>query len=114
MKTENQKIGERLLQERTRFGLTQTEMARRGGVGVSTYSSYESGNSSPKAENLQQWATHGVDVLYVITGSQGTGGLLAPDELSLLGLWRESPEALRQGIAALFKAYNASENSTGI
>ena len=107
MKTENQKIGERLLQERARFGLTQTEMARRGGVGISTYSSYESGNSSPKAENLQQWAAHGVDVLYVITGTQGTGGLLPADELALLGQWRESPEALRQGVVALFRAYRA-------
>ena len=105
MKTENQKIGERLLQERARFGLTQTEMARRGGVGISTYSSYESGNSSPKAENLQQWAAHGVDVLYVITGSEGTGGRMSPDEMMVLHYWRDSPDELRAAWLAFYRAY---------
>lgn len=107
MNNENQKIGERLYQERTRFGWTQTEMAKRGGVGVSTYSSYEAGNSSPKAENLQQWASCGVDVLYVITG-QATTGKLAPDEMMILGYWRESPDEIRSGILGFYRAYGSA------
>lgn len=108
MKTENQKIGERLLQERTRFGLTQTEMAKRGGVGVSTYSSYESGNSSPKAENLQQWAAHGIDVLFIITGTTGTGGTMSPDEMMVLHYWRDSPDELRTAWLAFYRAYGSA------
>ncbi|TCP13789.1 helix-turn-helix protein [Crenobacter luteus] len=108
MNTENQKIGERLWQERTRFGWTQTEMAKRGGVGISTYSSYEAGNSSPKAENLQQWAQHGVDVLYVVTG-QGTDGKLSPDEMMVLGYWRDSPDELRSAWLAFYQAYAAAK-----
>jgi len=103
--TQKQEIGQRLWQERTRFGLTQAEMATRGGVGFSTYTAYEKGKSTPDAVALHNWATHGVDVLFVVTGTQGTGGAMPPEELTLLGQWRESPEALRQGVVALFRAY---------
>lgn len=98
-------IGERLLRERQRFGWSQMEAAAKAGVSFSAYRSYEDGRSAPNAEALQQLAAEGIDVLYIITGSEGTGGLLPADELSLLGQWRESPVALRQGVVALFRAY---------
>lgn len=110
MNNENQKIGERLWQERNRLGWTQTEMARRGGVGISTYSSYEAGNSSPKAENLQLWASHGVDVLFVITGEVASN-MLTPDEATLLGYWRDSPDTLRAGWLAFHRAYSSASHS---
>ncbi|WP_043615103.1 helix-turn-helix domain-containing protein [Chromobacterium violaceum] len=104
MITENQKIGERLLQERVRMGWNQTEMAKRGQVGVSTYSSYESGNSSPKAESLQLWAACGIDILYVITG-QAIEGKLSPDEMMLLGHWRDSPDEIRSAVLGFYRSY---------
>ncbi|MXR38000.1 helix-turn-helix domain-containing protein [Craterilacuibacter sinensis] len=108
MNSRNQEIGKRLRQERNRLGLTQTEMAKRGGVGFSTLCSYENGDSSPKAEALQQWSEYGVDVLYVITGSQGTGGIMSPDEMMILGAWRDSPDELRAAILGFYRAYGSA------
>lgn len=107
--TQKQEIGHRLWQERTRFGLTQAEMAARGGVGFSTYTAYEKGKSTPDAVSLQNWASSGVDVLFVLTGTQGTGGSLCSDELTILGYWRESPEALRAAWLAFYAAYQSSK-----
>lgn len=107
MNDEKTLIGQRLWQERTRLGLTQTEMAQRGGVVMRTYADYESGRSSPKAENLQQWAGSGVDVLYVVTG-QATGSKLSADEMTVLGYWRESPDELRTAWLAFYRAYGSA------
>ncbi len=71
---------------------------------MSTYCSYEKGESMPKADALQLWAKIGVDVLYVITG-QGTDRTLTPDEMMLLGSWRDSPEELRSAWLAFYRAY---------
>lgn len=103
--TQKQEIGHRLWQERTRFGRTQSEMAALGGVGFSTYTAYEKGKSTPDAVALHNWAAHGVDVLFVVTGTQGTGGTMPADELTLLGYWRDSPAELRAGVLGLYQAY---------
>lgn len=103
--SQKQGIGQRLWHERTRFGLTQGEMATRGGVGFSTYTAYEKGKSTPDAVALHNWAAHGVDVLYVITGSEGTGGIMSPDEMMVLHYWRDSPDELRAAWLAFYRAY---------
>lgn len=102
-------VGQRLWQERTRLGLTQTEMAQRGGVVMRTYADYESGRSSPKAENLQRWADTGVDVLFIVTGKADTSVLTA-DEAIALAHWRNSPDALRSAWLAFCRAYEAVSN----
>lgn len=105
--SQKQEIGQRLWQERTRFGLTQGEMATRGGVGFSTYTAYEKGKSTPDAVALHNWAMHGVDVLYVVTG-QATDSKLSPDEMTVLGYWRESPDELRTAWLAFYRAYGSA------
>lgn len=105
--SQKQEIGLRLLQERTRLGLTQAEMAKRGNVGFSTYTAYEKGKSTPDAVALQNWSDCGVDVLYVVIG-QATNGKLAPDELMLLGAWRDSPDEVRAGILGFYRAYGSA------
>lgn len=104
MNDEKTHIGQRLWQERTRLGLTQTDMAKRGGVVMRTYADYESGRSSPKAENLQQWAACGVDILFVVTG-HATDSMLSPDEMMVLNYWRDSPDELRAAWLGFYRAY---------
>lgn len=101
-------IGDRLSQERYRFGWSQTDAAKRSGVSFSAYRSYEDGRSAPNAEVLQELAKHGVDVLYIITGSQGTGGIMSPDEMMILGAWRDSPDELRAAILGFYRAYGSA------
>lgn len=63
-----QEIGGRLLEERTRLGLTQQGLADEiGGVRLSVVH-YESGRSSPAAETLAAMESIGIDVRYVLTG----------------------------------------------
>ena len=106
--TQKQAIGARLAQERARQGWSQTEAARLAGVGFSTYGAYEQGRSTPNAECLQLLAQHGVDVLFVITGHEGTGGILTPDEMMVLGYWRDSPDELRAAWVAFYRAYGSA------
>lgn len=101
-------IGERLLRERQRFGWSQMEAAAKAGVSFSAYRSYEDGRSAPNAEALQLLAGCGVDVLYIITGSEGTGGIITPDEMMVLCYWRDSPDELRSAWLAFYRAYGSS------
>jgi transcriptional regulator with XRE-family HTH domain len=61
-------IGQRLRQERTRLGLSQSALGTIGGVETNAQGNYESGFRSPKADYLSRIATAGVDVCYVVTG----------------------------------------------
>lgn len=61
-------IGDRLREERDRLTLSQEDFAALGGVSKRTQAAWEKGEQVPNAEFLGILATHGVDVLYVITG----------------------------------------------
>lgn len=63
-------IGERLKEERSRLGLSQTDLGAAGGVGKTTQINYEKGSGSPDAKFLAAVAGMGVDVLYVVTGER--------------------------------------------
>ncbi len=67
-----QEIGQRLLEERVRLGLTQQGLA--GVIGGSRLSviHYEGGRSSPAAETLAAMEAVGVDVRYALTGMRNT------------------------------------------
>lgn len=101
-------IGERLLRERQRFGWSQMEAAAKACVSFSAYRSYEDGRSAPNAEALQLLADSGIDVLYIITGSEGTGGIMSPDEMMVLNYWRDSPDELRAAWLAFYRAYGSA------
>jgi transcriptional regulator with XRE-family HTH domain len=62
--------GERLRSERLRLGLTQPEFAELAGAKKRTLVDWESDVSSPTAKQLAALAAHGVDVLFVLTGSR--------------------------------------------
>lgn len=52
----------RLLAERKRLNLNQTDMGKLGGVTLNTYGSYESGKRVPDAACLASLHANGVDV----------------------------------------------------
>lgn len=63
-----QEIGARLLEERTRLGLTQQGLADAIGGARLSVIHYENGRSSPAAETLAAMEAVGVDVRFVLTG----------------------------------------------
>jgi len=63
-------LGARLKEERERLGLTQPAFAELAGAKKRTLIDWEGGVSSPTAVQLAALATHGVDVLYILTGQR--------------------------------------------
>ena len=105
---EKLQYNDRLSQERVRLGLTQTEMAKRGGVAFRTYCDYEAGKTEPKLGFLEAVGRQGADVLYIVTGEL-SGGHLAPDEMLVLGGYRELDSKGRSGVLGMIAGYNAPE-----
>ena len=91
-------IGERLKEERSRLGLSQTDLGAAGGVGKTTQINYEKGSGSPDAKFLAAVADLGVDVLYVVTGERKPrpSDSITADEAGLLGYYRSMSESDRQ------------------
>lgn len=95
-------IGERLKEERSRLGLSQTDLGAAGGVGKTTQINYEKGTGTPDAKYLAAVEELGVDVLYVVTGRRVpvSDQLIAIDELEMVmnvrGLLSEDKEAVRR------------------
>ncbi|WDZ96210.1 helix-turn-helix transcriptional regulator [Herbaspirillum sp. WKF16] len=63
-----QKIGTRLLEERTRLCLSQQALADAIGGSRLSVSNYENGRSSPAAETMAAMEAIGVDIRFVLTG----------------------------------------------
>jgi transcriptional regulator with XRE-family HTH domain len=63
-----QQIGQSLLEERVRLGLTQQALADAIGAPRVSFVNYEAGKSSLAAETLVALEGAGVDVRYVLTG----------------------------------------------
>jgi transcriptional regulator with XRE-family HTH domain len=69
-------IGQRLLEERGRLGVTQQALADAIGAPRVSFVKYEAGQSSPAAETLVALESAGIDVRYVLTGlRQAPSGL---------------------------------------
>ncbi|WP_416423351.1 helix-turn-helix domain-containing protein [Pseudomonas sp. App30] len=109
-------IGSRLREERDRLGLTQKEFGDIGGVEPNAQGKYESGERTPKATYLASVATHGVDVLYVLTGDRAPipADRLSQAEEHVLGhyrvLPREGQDAIRHmaiSLAEMAASYTA-------
>ena len=96
-------IGERLREERTRLGLSQTDLASTGGVGKTTQINYEKCERSPDAAYLAAAAAVGVDVLYVLTGRRTpvAADALAEDEAELLDNYRKLAEKDRTAVQSV-------------
>lgn len=106
-------IAERLKEERERLGMSQTAFAALVGATRKTLFNWETGVASPSADALAEWAAHGLDALYVISGDR-VGGVqsLTSDERQLLELFRSAPLAVKAAaVGALQGAASAAPTS---
>ncbi len=70
-------ISSRLLEERVRLGLTQTDMAKLGGYGIAAYHNYETARKLPELKYLFKASEKGLDLYYVIHGVRRVTGSAA-------------------------------------
>ncbi len=88
------KVGDRLLEERQRLGLKQSEVMPKIHVTQATLSRYEKGTRVPTLEAITGLHYIGYDVLYLITGNREQANTdmvgLTPDEHKWLSLYRQS------------------------
>lgn len=82
-------IGARIKEERERLAYNQTDFAAMVGATKQSQINWEKGLSSPNADALHIWSQVGLDVLYVVTGINGTSRM-APDEATLLDNYRHA------------------------
>ncbi|VWD08644.1 phage DNA-binding protein [Burkholderia lata] len=87
-------FSKRLKEERQRLGLNQTAFASLGGVSKDAQLNYENGSRRPDSTYLEAVASHGVDVLYALTGQRNVTSLSA-DEGDLVRRYREAPAVVR-------------------
>ena len=64
----------RLVEERKRLGLNQSEFGALGGVTKDSQLNYEKGTRRPDSVYLEALAAHDVDVAYLLTGRRMSGG----------------------------------------
>ncbi|MBY0236122.1 MAG: LexA family transcriptional regulator [Burkholderiaceae bacterium] len=69
-KSTNVEIGTRLKLERQRLGFAQSEFGVLAGVSKTSQFNYEAGDRMPDAAYLALAASHGADVLYIVTGQR--------------------------------------------
>ena len=92
-------LGNRIKEERERLGLTQDGFCAIAGCGRRTLVEWEAGNTSPKAEQLEVLAEHGVDVYYVLTGQRiGLATTLSARESALVENYRAAPEEAKKAL----------------
>ncbi|WP_419629364.1 helix-turn-helix domain-containing protein [Thiolapillus sp.] len=84
-------VGARIREERKKLGITQSAMAKLGGVSNATQGYYESGERSPNTEYLGRLYKEGVDVCYIVTGQKGAkSGMPANIDVELLSSIQEA------------------------
>lgn len=79
-------ISARLLEERARLCLNQTDMAELGGYSLGAYHSYENAKKLPELRFLFVAAENGLDLNYVLHGVRKTTGAAAEVESLLSNL----------------------------
>lgn len=66
-------IGERLRSERTRLGLKQQALGDKLGIGAQAISNWENGRTTPRSGTVQELASLGFDMVFVLTGRRVKG-----------------------------------------
>lgn len=107
-------LADRLIEERERLGLSQTDFGRLGGVGKTTQINYEQSSTSPTATYLIALNAAGVDAVYVLTGhrAQGETESLNPDEAELIGYYRACDKENRSAARVVLRGL-ARDSSLG-
>lgn len=80
-------ISERLREERDAARLSQQALADLCGISLRSQQNYEK-DRSPDAQYLALLAAHSLDVMYILTGTRGSGPLLDAAEKVLIDNYR--------------------------
>lgn len=97
-------ISKRLLEERKRLKMSQTEFAQCAGTTKKSQIEYEKERLPAFAAYLAAIAAAGVDVQYVLTGQRSAEPVLTPEEKNLLDAWQNAPQAVRAAALAALQA----------
>jgi transcriptional regulator with XRE-family HTH domain len=93
-------IGKRLREARERIGYDQARFGALGGVSRNSQSNYEKGLRAPDADYLLGLHAAGVDLTFVLSGSEASD-TLSPDETAIVQSYRRLGPAQRQAVAEL-------------
>lgn len=97
-------ISKRLLEERKRLKMSQTEFAQCAGTTKKSQIEYEKERLPAFAAYLAAIAAAGVDVQYVLTGQRSAEPVLTHEEKNLLDAWQNAPQAVRAAALAALQA----------
>ncbi|UVM06402.1 helix-turn-helix domain-containing protein [Pseudomonas laurylsulfatiphila] len=113
-------IGARLREERTRLGVSQTELAVACGIAKNTQLNYEKDERSPDAKYLSAAEALGMDVYYVLVGKHFpvSPDQLSPFEIEMLSYLKDlsdyDKETLRRMAAAMAVVGKSSVPETSL
>lgn len=108
-------IGERLIQERKRLGLSQTAFAKQIGVSLSSQKRYELGEREPDISYLERALRMGMDISYLLTSIRSsdhhTNLGVIDYEVSLFGALAKLLGFTKDELSALTKHVDKSMES---
>ena len=94
-------ISKRLLEERKRLKMNQTDFAEKAGTTKKSQIEYEKERLPAFATYLAAIAAVGVDVQYVLTGQRSADPVLTPKERLLLAAWKAASPELQTAVLAV-------------
>lgn len=94
-------ISKRLLEERKRLKMSQTEFAQCAGTTKKSQIEYEKERLPAFAAYLAAIAAAGVDVQYILTGRRSAEPVLTPKERLLLAAWNAASPELQTAVLAV-------------
>lgn len=94
-------ISKRLLEERKRLKMSQTEFAQCAGTTKKSQIEYEKERLPAFATYLETIAEAGVDVQYVLTGQRSGEPVLKPEEKDLLAAWKNASKEIQMAVLAV-------------
>lgn len=112
-------IGARLREERSRLGVSQTELAVACGIAKNTQLNYEKDERSPDAKYLTAAEALGMDVYYVLIGKRLpiSSDQLSPFEIEMLSYLKDlsdyDKETLRRMATAMVSVGKSSISVPG-
>jgi DNA-binding XRE family transcriptional regulator len=113
-------ISKRFKEERERLGFSQVAFAELGDATKWSLINWEAGRQTPNGAYLADIATHGADVLYILTGKRSMAvaevALLPNDERGLLDGYRRCSPAAKKSLiqTAALLAAGADQPATSI
>lgn len=90
MNTPQTTIGLRLLSERKRLGLKQSDITAKLGIGRTTLHRYENNVSAPSIKAINGLTSLGFNMQYVLNDDSALEDLITPQELELIKLFRQA------------------------